>query len=161
MGVSSLPKTVTGQRRGCNLNPGSSAPESSTLTTRHPSRCVLNSKNEPNGILTRPRTTVYQVTRSIRRRLNASRSRPRATDCRVFFRWQRGQPNRFPPNLLAVFKRSREGNGWNKSGVIVGDGKGTWVNWVRFYVPLDTKLFYVIASEYSKTLFQWKSCHSF
>ena len=34
MGVSSLPKTVTRQRRNCDLNPGPSAPESSTLTTR-------------------------------------------------------------------------------------------------------------------------------
>jgi len=33
MGVNSLPKTVTGQRRDCNLNPGPSAPESSSLTT--------------------------------------------------------------------------------------------------------------------------------
>jgi len=37
MGVKSLPKTVTRQRRGCDLNPGHSAPESSTLTTRLPS----------------------------------------------------------------------------------------------------------------------------
>ena len=37
MGVNSLPKTVTRQRRGCDLNPGLSAPESSTLTTRLPS----------------------------------------------------------------------------------------------------------------------------
>ena len=37
MGVSSLPKTVTRQRRDCDLNPGPSAPESSTLTTRLPS----------------------------------------------------------------------------------------------------------------------------
>ena len=29
MGVNSLPKTVTRQRRGCDLNPGPSAPESS------------------------------------------------------------------------------------------------------------------------------------
>jgi len=35
--VSSLPKTVTRQRHGCNLNPGSSAPESSTITTWLPS----------------------------------------------------------------------------------------------------------------------------
>ena len=35
MGVNSLP--VTRQRRGCDLNPGRSAPESSTLTTRLPS----------------------------------------------------------------------------------------------------------------------------
>jgi len=34
MGVNSLPKTVTRQRRGCDLNPGPSALESSTLTTR-------------------------------------------------------------------------------------------------------------------------------
>ena len=37
MGVNSLPKTVTRQSRGCYLNPGHSAPESSTLTTRLPS----------------------------------------------------------------------------------------------------------------------------
>ena len=37
MGVNSLPKTVTRQRRGCDLNPGPSAPESSMLTTRLPS----------------------------------------------------------------------------------------------------------------------------
>ena len=36
MCVSSLPKTVTRQRRGCDLNQGPSAPESSTLTTRLP-----------------------------------------------------------------------------------------------------------------------------
>jgi len=34
MGVNSLPKAVIQQRRDCNLNPGPSAPESSTLTTR-------------------------------------------------------------------------------------------------------------------------------
>jgi len=35
--VNSLPKTVTRQRRDCDLNPGPSAHESSTLTTRLPS----------------------------------------------------------------------------------------------------------------------------
>jgi len=30
----SLPETVTRQRRDCDLNPGPTAPESSTLTTR-------------------------------------------------------------------------------------------------------------------------------
>jgi len=35
--VNSLPKTVIRQQRGCDLNPGP-APESSTLTTRLPSR---------------------------------------------------------------------------------------------------------------------------
>ena len=38
MGVNSLPKTATRQRRGCDLNPGPSAPESSTLTSRLPSQ---------------------------------------------------------------------------------------------------------------------------
>jgi len=33
MGVNSLPKTVTRQRRGCDLNPGPTVPESSMLTT--------------------------------------------------------------------------------------------------------------------------------
>jgi len=37
MYVNSLPKTATRQRRGCDLNLGPSAPESSTLTTRLPS----------------------------------------------------------------------------------------------------------------------------
>ena len=37
MGVNSLPKTVSRQRRGCDLNPGPSATEFSTLTTRLPS----------------------------------------------------------------------------------------------------------------------------
>ena len=45
--MNSLPKTVSRQRRGYDLNPGSSAPESSTLTTRLPSHprstqpCIL------------------------------------------------------------------------------------------------------------------------
>ena len=34
MGVNSLPKTVTRQRRDCDLNPGPSPPEYSTPTTR-------------------------------------------------------------------------------------------------------------------------------
>ena len=40
MGVNSLPKTVTQQRRGCDLYPGPSEPESSTLTTRLPSHAA-------------------------------------------------------------------------------------------------------------------------
>ena len=34
LGVNSLPKNVTRERRSCDLNPGPSAPDSSTLTTR-------------------------------------------------------------------------------------------------------------------------------
>jgi len=40
MGVNRLPKTVTRQRRGCDLNPGPSAPETSTLTTRLPNHLL-------------------------------------------------------------------------------------------------------------------------
>ena len=40
MGVNSLPKTVIRQRRGCDLNSGPSAPESSTLATRLPSHPI-------------------------------------------------------------------------------------------------------------------------
>jgi len=36
-----LPKTVTRQRRDCDLNPGPSAPESSTLATRLPSHSAM------------------------------------------------------------------------------------------------------------------------
>ena len=42
MGVNSLPKNVTRQRRGCDLNPGPSALEPSTLTTRLPSQGLDN-----------------------------------------------------------------------------------------------------------------------
>ena len=42
MGVNILSKTVTRQRRGCDLNPGPSAPESSTLTTRLPSYPIVD-----------------------------------------------------------------------------------------------------------------------
>ena len=44
MGVNSLPRTVTRQHRNCDLNPGPSAPESSTLTTQllsHPEHKLL------------------------------------------------------------------------------------------------------------------------
>jgi len=41
MGVNSLPKTVTRQRRDCDLNQGPSGSESSTLTTRLPSHPAI------------------------------------------------------------------------------------------------------------------------
>jgi len=47
MGVNRLPKTVTRQRHDCDLNPGPSAPESSTLTTRLPSH-PTKTNNEHN-----------------------------------------------------------------------------------------------------------------
>ena len=39
--MSGLPKTVTRQRRDCDLNPGPSATESSMLTTRLPSHPAI------------------------------------------------------------------------------------------------------------------------
>ena len=74
MGVSSLPKTVTRQRRGCDLNPGPSAPESSTLTTRlpsHPVAASLVNKDEYTNL-----AHAYLLTA-------ASRSRSRADYQRV------------------------------------------------------------------------------
>ena len=46
--MNSLPKTVTRQRRGCDLNPGPSEPESSTLTTRLPTRSIWNCTKKKN-----------------------------------------------------------------------------------------------------------------
>ena len=39
--MNSLPKTVTQQHRGCDLNPNHTAPESNTLTTVLPSHPVV------------------------------------------------------------------------------------------------------------------------
>jgi len=52
MGANSLPNTVIRQRRNCYLNPGSSAPESSTLTTRLPScpSIAQRDKNRVSGL---------------------------------------------------------------------------------------------------------------
>ena len=44
--MNSLPKTVTEQRRDCDLNPGPSAPESSMLTTRLPSHLPPDSLHD-------------------------------------------------------------------------------------------------------------------
>ena len=50
MGVNSLPKTVTRQRRDCDLNPGPPAPESSTLTTRLPSHTIHGTWHATNPL---------------------------------------------------------------------------------------------------------------
>ena len=63
MGVNSLPKTVTRQRCDCDLNPGHSAPESSTLTTRlpnHPGQGVVE-KNCSTGRPSNTITSMYVV----------------------------------------------------------------------------------------------------
>jgi len=49
MGVKSLPKTVTRQRHSCDLNPGPSASESSTLTTRLTSHPCHNHEPRENS----------------------------------------------------------------------------------------------------------------
>ena len=49
MGVNSLPETVTRQRRGCDLNPGPSAPESSTLSARLPSHRMYTVSHKKQG----------------------------------------------------------------------------------------------------------------
>jgi len=55
MGVNCLPMTVTRQLRGCDLNPGHSVPESSTLTTRlpsHPNKIQYNRSSSSSSIKT-------------------------------------------------------------------------------------------------------------
>jgi len=51
--VNSLPENVTRQHRGCGLNPGPIAPESSTLTTQLPShpRPTVLFRNLHNGVI--------------------------------------------------------------------------------------------------------------
>jgi len=64
MGVNSLPKIVTRQRRGCDLNPGSTAPESSTLTTRlssHPVHVLYNAKKSYFWTTHPPYVTLYNI----------------------------------------------------------------------------------------------------
>ena len=70
--MNSLLKTVTRQRRGCDLNPGPSAPESSTLTTRLPSH--------PSVLRITIKLQVVNVLNMIRcaRRRRASRTNRRA-----------------------------------------------------------------------------------
>jgi len=52
MGVNSLPKTVTRQRRDCDLNQGPTAPESSTLTTRLPSHASIGANAQMRAAVT-------------------------------------------------------------------------------------------------------------
>jgi len=65
--VNSLPKTVTRQRRDCDLNLGPSTPESSTLTTRlpsHPSGSVIFIKLTSHIVERRQRGLRLGVTNS-------------------------------------------------------------------------------------------------
>ena len=76
-GVNSLPKTVTRKRHDCDLNPGPSAPESSTLITRLPSHPSLHTgtdidddkfRGRVNGGGKCPRVSQTDLERSISRR---------------------------------------------------------------------------------------------
>jgi len=60
MGANSLPKTVTRQRRDCDLNPGPSAPESSTLTTWLP---VVNAKHLTTRTIVKRKAEAQAVAR--------------------------------------------------------------------------------------------------
>ena len=46
MGVNSLPKTVARQHSGCDLNPGPTAPESSTLTLGYRATLIYDIKTK-------------------------------------------------------------------------------------------------------------------
>ena len=61
MGVNSLPKTVTRQRRGCDLNSVPSAPESSTLTTLLPSRVVSDTDTVEESRIVRKYLTISRT----------------------------------------------------------------------------------------------------
>ena len=79
MGVNSLPETVTRQRRDCDLNPGPSAPESSTLTTRLPSHPLpyITKKQTGGGASSRRRSgqTLLEVAPTAAHRHATSNSR--------------------------------------------------------------------------------------
>ena len=62
MGVDSLPKTVTRQRRDGDMNPGPSAPESSTLTARLPNGVVCCRNNIACLLSVFPRAYVRNYT---------------------------------------------------------------------------------------------------
>ena len=68
MDVNSLPKTVTRQRRDCDLNPGPSAPESSTLTTRLPSHPLtrIEKANEDSQALQTSKLSAASIVFSYR-----------------------------------------------------------------------------------------------
>ena len=89
MGANSLPKTVTRQRRGCDLNPHPSARESSTLTTRLPRHPCMK---EPAG---RNTYTSIRVRRRCRRRVcrqdTAATRTPSSADGRTGRRTQAGR----------------------------------------------------------------------
>jgi len=67
--MNSLPKTVTRQRSDCDLNPGPSAPESSTLTTRLPSHPTMYNVE---GTIKRNRQCINNVgyCRSMKRKIS-------------------------------------------------------------------------------------------
>jgi len=69
MGANSLPKTVTRQHRDCDLNPGPSAPESITLTTRLPNHPAVFRPVNWNDLPTSVSNTALSMNRGFRREL--------------------------------------------------------------------------------------------
>ena len=83
--MNSLPKTVTRQRRGCDLNPGPSAPESNTLNTRltsHP-RVTVDLCNSRRAV-TNSLANVYLMMAE-KNQLSAFVKRPSLTFMRAFY----------------------------------------------------------------------------
>ena len=72
--MNSLPKTVTRQRRGCDLNPGPTAPESSTLTTRLPSHPLPLYGAHYKQVCVEPRTSALNMTLPAERGARSYRS---------------------------------------------------------------------------------------
>jgi len=73
MGVNSLPKTVTRQRRGCGLNSGPSAPEFTTLTTRLPSHPECTARPNKQHMIRRSSDEV-EYEESVAARIHVSHS---------------------------------------------------------------------------------------
>ena len=145
MGVNSLPKTVTRQRRGCDLIPGPFAPESSTLTTRlpsHPFHYYTNTK--PGNMLTSVWTAENMLdSRHIRVRINCVRGRdPRKSGV---VRWKsvmaRGSRSAPPAYFLSGHDTACSGHLSNCVVIFEcgGDGFPAWMHGQHMlcvYIPV-------------------------
>jgi len=103
-GCEQLPKTVTRQRRGYDLNSGTSAPESSTLTTRLPShpQCVQTVIRSGSCLLWSISKTAFYTT-SDSRRLVYHTDRPVLSParCRRVNSSATADSNHYGPNSIA------------------------------------------------------------
>jgi len=93
--VNSLPKIVTRQRRDCDLNPGPSAPESSTLTTRLPShpqlyRSINQSMNNTISLIKHNHNMTWAAVEKVlprNQKLKVSFNTENKTHIRIFVRF--------------------------------------------------------------------------